>query len=326
MDYGRIFIRLPKYYTTNLSGNQYKIEKNFGKTNIFKTDAIRLQIVYNKVRTAKGADKVILQRNIHIYDYTIPMPGLAPGTRITLGHISDVHTDAFGDYSDQAVEAICHRTPDVLLFTGDMMDCRRDEEGRFFFRMLDRLPKMPIIASPGNHEKRLERAWGADWHFVSRCRERGIHYLDNTHVTMPLHGQDVHFYGYIQPFKEFTKRGKKKARLVQEISPEEIRRTLGPCPAAPVVLLAHDPILFCSYTAWGAPLTLSGHIHGGVVQLPVVGGLLSPARKFFPPFDGGMYEADGRKMIVSRGLCAPMFPRINNNPDIAFITLEGITE
>lgn len=267
---------------------------------------------------------MILQRKLQVYDYTIPMRGLAPGSRITLCQVSDVHTEAFGDYSDQVVSAIRNRVPDAILFTGDLMDCRRDELGRFFFRLLDRLPAVPMVASPGNHEKRLERAWGEKWDFVEQITRRGIRYLDNDHVTLTLQGQEVAVYGFIQPFRSFVVGSEKKnARLVQEMTPAEVTELLGPCPAGPVVLMAHDPVLFDAYAGWGAPLVLSGHIHGGVVRLPVLGGLLSPARKFFPPYDSGLYEKNGTKMIVSRGMCAPMFPRINNAPDIAFITLVG---
>ncbi len=266
---------------------------------------------------------MIVQRNIEVKQYTIPMAGLTPGSRMTLCHVSDVHSDTFGDYSAQAVAAIVHRNPDAVLFTGDMIDSGRDENGAFFFRMLDRLPQIPMIASPGNHEKRVERAWGDKWHFVQDCKARGVHYLDNTHIQLTLRGQFVHFYGYIQPFKSFDKNGKTNARLRQEVAPEEMTATLGVCPGGPVVLLAHDPVLLESYAAWGAPLVLSGHIHGGIVRVPGLGGLLSPARKFFPPYDEGLYERGKTKMIVSRGLSAPMFPRINNAPDVAFITLVG---
>ena len=38
---------------------------------------------------------------------------------------------------------------------------------------------------------------------------------------------------------------------------------------------------FPTYAQWGADLTLSGHVHGGVVIIPFKGGLLSPERDFF---------------------------------------------
>ena len=55
------------------------------------------------------------------------------------------------------------------------------------------------------------------------------------------------------------------------------------------LLLAHNPLFFSAYRRWGANLTLSGHVHGGMVRLPGVGGLLSPERRFFPQYDGGLY-------------------------------------
>ena len=88
-----------------------------------------------------------------------------------------------------------------------------------------------------------------------------------------------------------------------------------------MILLAHDPAPFAAYAAWGAPLTLSGHIHGGGIRLPLVGGLVSPARRFFPKYSAGAYALDGRQLIVSRGLCIRQCPRIGNPPEVARIDL-----
>ena len=68
------------------------------------------------------------------------------------------------------------------------------------------------------------------------------------------------------------------------------------------VLLAHNPLLLDSYTGWGADLVLCGHVHGGLVRLPFLGGVLSPERRFFPKYDKGLYEKDGTKMYVSGGI------------------------
>ena len=62
---------------------------------------------------------------------------------------------------------------------------------------------------------------------------------------------------------------------------------LGECKEH-TVLLAHNPLFFSAYAEWGAALTLSGHIHGGVVRLPGIGGLLSPARRFMPRYAKSM--------------------------------------
>ena len=83
---------------------------------------------------------------------------------------------------------------------------------------------------------------------------------------------------------------------------------------------------------WGAPVVLEvvlfarrsgddGHIHGGGIRLPLVGGLVSPARRFFPKYSAGAYALDGRQLIVSRGLCIRQCPRIGNPPEVARIDL-----
>jgi len=68
------------------------------------------------------------------------------------------------------------------------------------------------------------------------------------------------------------------------------------------ILLTHNPLYADTYSNWGADLTLSGHIHGGMIRIPFVGGLLSPEREFFPEYDAGKYQVNGKILIVNRGL------------------------
>ncbi len=252
--------------------------------------------------------------------YTIPLP-LPAGRTASLVHISDLHTDHYGDCSDEAAALIRAQQPDALVCTGDMLDCRRDHTGRFFFRLLDRLPDTPVIISPGNHEQRIALSRGLT-EFDAECRARGIIQLKNRDAWCRVGGADIHFYGYLQPFYTFTRHGKTRARLRQDVTAADVAAALGECPAdEPVILLAHDPAPFAAYAAWGAPLTLSGHIHGGGIRLPLVGGLVSPARRFFPKYSAGIYERTGHRLIVSRGLCIRSCPRIGNPPEVARIDL-----
>ena len=79
------------------------------------------------------------------------------------------------------------------------------------------------------------------------------------------------------------------------------------------ILLAHNPDYFDNYVSYGADLTLSGHVHGGLYR--VFGkGLFSPRIAFFPKYDGGMFTKDKKAMIVSRGLGNHSFPHRFLNP------------
>ena len=88
------------------------------------------------------------------------------------------------------------------------------------------------------------------------------------------------------------------------------------------ILLAHNPDYFPEYAAWGADLVLSGHLHGGVARLPLLGGVVSPRLHFFPRYDGGKFTHGNSVMIVSRGLGMHTIPfRFNNPGELVEITI-----
>ena len=67
---------------------------------------------------------------------------------------------------------------------------------------------------------------------------------------------------------------------------------------------------------------MSGHVHGGVVILPFLGGVLSPQVRLFPKYYAGEYFRDGSEMILSRGLHMHSFRiRLLNMPELSCVTL-----
>jgi hypothetical protein len=88
------------------------------------------------------------------------------------------------------------------------------------------------------------------------------------------------------------------------------------------ILIAHNPQYFKEYADWGADLVLSGHIHGGVVILPFLGGVLSPQVEFFPEYYAGLYQHGKSRMILSRGLhMHSIRVRMFNIPEVSCVTL-----
>ena len=70
-------------------------------------------------------------------------------------------------------------------------------------------------------------------------------------------------------------------------------------------------------------LVLSGHYHGGLIRLPFIGGIYAPEQGYFPEYDAGLYDINGNKVIISRGLgTSSKIPRINNIPEISVIILK----
>ena len=89
-------------------------------------------------------------------------------------------------------------------------------------------------------------------------------------------------------------------------------------------MLSHKPEFFDIYAENDIDLVLSGHAHGGQFIIPFVGGLIAPGQGFLPELDSGLFEKDGTRMIVSRGIGNSIIPlRINNRPEIILIELHS---
>jgi uncharacterized protein len=92
---------------------------------------------------------------------------------------------------------------------------------------------------------------------------------------------------------------------------------------APAILLAHEPYVFPS-TPRRIALTLAGHMHGGQVNLPILGTPLHYLHPRSARFIYGEYALNGRQMIVSGGLGTSLAPvRVLRPPEIVMVKLGG---
>ena len=90
------------------------------------------------------------------------------------------------------------------------------------------------------------------------------------------------------------------------------------------LLLAHRPENAEKYFEYDFDVVLSGHAHGGQFRIPyIMNGLYAPNQGFFPKLAGDIYDFDGRKLIVSRGLAreSTRLPRIFNRPELVLVNL-----
>jgi predicted MPP superfamily phosphohydrolase len=145
----------------------------------------------------------------------------------------------------------------------------------------------------------------------------GVEFLENRHVSLGETGITV--FGLEMDHKFYRK---KHDLLMNE---SYLSRILGhPGTEEYVVLLAHNPEYFPQYEKWGADLVLSGHIHGGLVRVPIWGkGLISPSMKLFPKYDGGAFTQGTATMLISRGIGMHTVPiRLFNPGEIIVVDFE----
>lgn len=227
--------------------------------------------------------------------------------------LSDLHNKSFGKDNCRLLAAIREAKPDMILIAGDMLTARPGAVMDTAIRLIRELAEeYPIYYGNGNHEHRLElypENYGdMAQRYGAALKEAHVRLLVNAHVE--IEGTGIVLYG-AQIDKSYYKRFR-----VRTMKPEYMDTLLGrPDRSCFTVLLAHNPDYFPEYAGWGADVTFSGHVHGGVVRIPLLDkGVLSPAARIFPKYDGGLFGEGTAKMVLSRGLGMHTIPVRLFNP------------
>ncbi len=234
--------------------------------------------------------------------------------------LADLHNKSFGRDHERLIREIDRIAPDAVLVAGDMLTAVKGKSCEPALSLMRQLAKRyRIYYGMGNHEYRLQlypEQYGDVYdRYVSGLSEAGIALLINESVYLPEY--NIAICG-AQIDKRFYRRLRK-----YPMDADYLTRLLGePRRDACQILIAHTPQYFEEYAAWGADVVVSGHVHGGIIRLPVLGGLLSPNMTFFPKYDGGRFVSGRTTMILSRGLSSHTPPvRLFNPGELAVITI-----
>ncbi len=236
-------------------------------------------------------------------DYTIRSAKLAgmPGEKKVL-FLSDLHNHIYGKDNEPLLDAIREAEPDLILIGGDMIvsykhyGCIKTKE------FLEKLPQIaPVYYANGNHEQKAKEDpdhYSFNYKtYKEELEETGIHFLENTSVTFQWGDAKVRLTGLEIPsrcYSHFRKVSLYQADIYSRVGRAD--------PDSYEILMAHNPAYIKEYEIWGADLILSGHLHGGVVQIPGFRGAITPDFRIFPKYSGGLYEEEDAAVVVSRGL------------------------
>ena len=244
----------------------------------------------------------------------------------TIVFLTDLHNKEFGEENSRLLETVRKVKPDAVLFGGDGMVAKRgNSDVRIPLALLTELAKeFSVYFGNGNHESRMlwkSEIYGETYeNYRTALENAGIRYLSNEAADLD---SDIRIYGLDLPKSAYLPRS-------GEIPEGLLKETLGETdPEKFCLLLAHSPLFFEEYAAWGADLTLSGHFHGGTIRLPLVGGVMTPQYQFFYPRCAGYFELPGKgreksRMIVGRGLGTHSINiRLNDKPQVVVVRLCG---
>lgn len=227
--------------------------------------------------------------------------------------VADLHNKRYGKENERLLTAIREQKPDMILIAGDIPTAKPGKKLDVAISFLKRLrEEYPVCYANGNHEHRLklypEKYGDMAERYGKALADMGIEPLVNGHMELTELGAAV--YG-VEIAKRYYKRFGKPG-----MDETYLEKTLGaPDKECYTILLAHNPEYFPQYAQWGADLTVSGHVHGGIVRVPFWGkGLVSPSLTPFPKYDGGVFREGGSVMLLSRGLGAHTIPVRLFNP------------
>ncbi len=222
-----------------------------------------------------------------------------------IGQLSDIHLGPFigMDKLKEMVDALASEHPNRVVITGDLIDDLGylDEVADYLDSRVKDFPD-GIDYILGNHEYRVdvERVW-------KRLSHTKMHMYRNSHQQILGGSRPVYLVGVDYHFKDD----------VQEENVRLLDKAMKGMPDnAYPILLAHHPNFIPEAFRRQIPLTLSGHTHGGQINLWGIN--LVPVYK---PYWKGLYEEEGLFAYVSRG-SGHWFPvRLNCAREVTVFTV-----
>jgi predicted MPP superfamily phosphohydrolase len=248
----------------------------------------------------------IVRRTILIRD----LPDTFHGFRLV--QISDIHLVEWTEpwFLRRVVAEVNNLAPDLVAITGDFIS-RGPRNAEVAYRA------MPVCAEAlgdlqcphrfailGNHDTTVDPIM-----VVRELASRGIPTLVNRFVAIDRGSDRIWLCGVDDP----------------GTSDPSLRLAIPSIPAAPVILLAHEPDYADAVRLHPRfpliDLMLSGHSHGGQVRLPLIGPLLLPPMG--QKYVAGLFHFDRMQLYVNRGIGTVGLPfRYFCPPEITEITLQ----
>ena len=221
----------------------------------------------------------------------------------------------------EAVELAASESPDLIVLDGDMLNGDSADASGACTLTADLAQIAPVYCALGNHEIAYLEAGTSP--LIEELEQAGATVLERSYVDLDTGGgirlgglyeyafaqddfntcdpdrMDPEVYGFLQDFQA-TDRCK--------------------------ILLCHRPDSFVfgeAASTWDVDLVISGHLHGGQVVLPLLGGVYGGDQGWFPHYVHGVYEKENVTIAVTSGLGTQpeRLPRFRNPPEVMVLDL-----
>ena len=253
---------------------------------------------------------------IEIKNLTLKLPRLDPAFRgVRLAQVSDFHLGQWIDRErlDRIIQLTLEQKPDFIALTGDYVEYRpygRPNEWATYADSLDivrsSFPTLaaycPTLAILGNHDHRVNAQW-----VEQALTEAGVTVMRNSVQTFTRGDAKFHIAAVDDIIYKMNRLDQVLASL-----PED----------GAAVLLAHEPDFADTSAAAGRfDLQISGHTHGGQINIPLIGPPILP--EMGQKYPSGLYNIGDMLLYTNRGVgVTTVNARFNCRPEITIFTLE----
>jgi len=233
-----------------------------------------------------------------------------------IAQVSDLHCREVAGLAGK----IALEQPDIIILTGDIID-EEASDNSTSYKLIDEIIGIaPVYEVTGNHEVWYNKY--TDNKYRAYLDQKGVINTDCRSLPLKKDGGEIMLTGIVD------------TNILHDATNDLVLQQIIGEMAPPLdtskynILLYHRSCQYYLLTELQPDLILSGHLHGGMIRIPFVGGLVSPEKVVFPKYDGGHYLLDNNKngkidFIVSRGLGSQSrSPRIFNRPELVIITLQ----
>lgn len=241
------------------------------------------------------------------YDIALnPWPSACDGLKVAVIadlHVGSPHFDL--PKLEEVVNLVNKAKPDVVLLGGDYLI--QSVVGGSFVNpepIAQELQKIHatigVYSVLGNHD------WWFDGQRVKNALEDvGIPVLEDEAIEVEF--QECRF--WLVGIGDYWERAHNIEKAFRDV-PNDV----------PVLVLTHNPDVFVDLPT-GVSITFAGHTHGGQVNLPFVGPLVTMSQ-YGQRFAVGHIEENGKHLFVSPGLGTSILPvRFRVPPEVSFLVL-----
>ena len=223
---------------------------------------------------------------------------------LRLSQLTDIHLGPFLGVKElrRAVDIANEFRPHLALMTGDLVSERGDPLDLCIQELSNLRASDGVFGCLGNHEGYL----GIEAYTAAECRKVGIDILRGRRRRLSFGKTHLYLMGI-----DYQKMG---GRYLVDPAVLNGEACLN-------LLLSHNPDVFPVAAAQGYDLIVSGHTHGGQINLEIPGWPLNVAR-FYTPYIHGEYRRGGSVLYVSRGIGTVGVPlRLGAPPEVNLIRL-----